>query len=225
MTTVADTTLSYTKVQFTVKKEASWASEVGPSVGITAVTAERLANSLGLDYVQGLSASASACSGPSTNECSRCAAGPLTYCDDLGQPNGDQVDYEVTAVAQSPKLLGDFSTLANAVAALQAKSQESYSMKTALLGYEVQHLGCPGSGCFTAASLDCSVEICPPNWQGDYEITFKIVQAEPVTPPFFMCANLQQLEIQDNQFGGELSSVYPNLDYASIALNGGLPRR
>jgi Leucine-rich repeat (LRR) protein len=211
---------AYTKVKAVVLKEASYASSDGPQAGVTAVTAARIAKDLGIDFVQSFAvggATPVACDAAAGDQqCNRCTADNLNFCNDYGLPSTEQNDRELSGLHAE-------SVLTDAETQLVAKAEACYCMKTALLDYKVRHLGCPGMGCSTASCV-IGEPNCPPNWQGDYEVSFKIVSVEPVSPPFFNCKEMQQLELQDNQFGGQLSHVYTNLDYRTLTLNGGLPK-
>ena len=223
---------AYTKVSFTVLKGASWASTDGPSPGVQAVTAARLALDLGITKMQELDPDATICA-----NCGRCrsSADPLEYCNDLGNPMDDcdpagaECDYEIRAAQASglelPSSLLTVPDSEGATAQLLKSLSESaapdYAKMSVLYDYTVRHLGCPGEGCDSAQCItDPSCQ-----WEGDYRVEFKLVEAEARAPPFFTCANLVQLEIQNNQFGGELRNVYNHLDYSTVSLNGGMPAK
>lgn len=229
---------AYTKVSFTVLKGASWASADGPSPGVTAVTAARLANDLGITHLQQMDSQAQVCdSDQNCGICRNAGRGFVEYCAYLGRPDSSQpLDWEIEAADQSGKLLADTlvawplldtagitaAKLKQQVEALRDATDIQYEKMSVLYDYTVRHLGCPGRGC----AADCvytADETC--GWAGDYEVTFKLVEAQARTPPFFTLKNIQQLEIQNNDLGGELRNVYNHLDYSTISLNGGMPAK
>merc|ERR1711871_513554 len=164
--------------------------------------------------------------------------GFIDYCAYLGRP-GDadsSMDREIIAAAQSGKILADTlieqdqqdvdgitaAKLKEDVEASRDSTDIQYEKKSVLYDYTVRHLGCPGAGC----AADCTFitdESC--RWAGDYEGSFKLVEAQARAPPFFTLENIQQLELQNNDFGGELRNVYNHLDYKTISLNGGMPAK
>lgn len=217
---------AYTQVSFTVLKGASWASTDGPSPGVTAVTATRLATDLGITYVQQLDAEAQICD---SGQCEVCRNGQVEYCGYLGRPDSSQpLDWEIEAAEQSGKILDDTLNgdtavkLKEQVEALRDAATIQYEKMSVLYDYKVRHLGCPGRGCATGCVYQTD-ETC--RWAGNYEVTFKLVEAQARTPPFFTLENIRQLELQNNDLGGELRNVYNHLDYSTISLNGGIPAK
>jgi hypothetical protein len=232
---------AFTQVSFTVLKGASWASASGPSPGVTAVTAARLATDLGVTKIQELDPQARVCDDGQCGVC-RIAARGLDYCSYLGRPDSsDSFDYEIRAAQNSGLELdntrieqnqldtaGTTAALLKAqVEALRDADDVQYGKMSVLYDYTVRHLGCPGRGCATGCSPstveNANGQDC--GWEGDYEVTFKLAEVQPRTPPFFTLENIRQLELQNNQLGGELRNVYNHLDYSTISLNGGMPAK
>eukprot|EP01052_Picozoa_sp_SAG31_P020560 SAG31_NODE_1551_length_7907_cov_29.930072_5_plen_1649_part_00 len=200
-----------TKVVVQVLKEASFASEDGPRAGLTAVTATRLANAIGVDFVVAPLMTGPTCDIDKGDEqCELCTSeagvrAALPFCDSIGAFEGAQLD-------NSPLRL-ELSSGETAENRLQMEAQAAYRTKTAMIGYAVRHMGCPGMGCGGSNVT----------WKGPYEVSFTLLSAEPVTPPFFACKSMTGLDLQGNQFGGLLSRAYTDVDYGTIVLNGGLP--
>lgn len=218
---------TFTTVSFTVLKGASFASEDGPSPGVTAVTAARLAKDLGITYIQELDPIAQICEGFT---CNYCRNADIEYCGYLGRADySNDEDRELREAQLSGKTLEDTlngdapAKLKEAVEALRDGTTIQYEKKSILYDYTVRHLGCPGAGCAAGCGGSNFPEDCLE--AGNYQVSFSIVEAQARAPPFFTLENIQQLELQNNDFGGELRSVYNHLDYSTISLNGGMPAK